>query len=574
MVRWCVVLGLGLVLWWSACARAGAEETVVIDPWRMFCDVDLTKVEMGDLRSLPEVLPGEGGRLVRPIEVQPDANGLIDIKSIAGGFHKKACAMLFAEVHADEPTTLRIGTSADWWMEWRVNGEQVLSTLDFGNNRYYLGERNRLTDYVLDLPLETGTNLIAVKVLAGSRAWFLYAGADDEVRAARPFHYKRLADYLDRPLEFIHDEDTVPSYELPDPLTADDGTPVTGKQQWEQVRRPEILDAFNRAIYGAIPREVDRVAFEPTVEDADSLDGLARRKTVLITVARGGRSLRFPMHLFLPKAVDGPVPVVLFIYQRSPNDRWDFRVDGRYWPIRRLIENGFAAASFDRKFLAPDNPEHFREGILALYPEQTARPDGWRTISAWAYGAMRCVDYLVTDPAIDAEKIAVAGHSRGGKTALWTAANDTRISMAFVNGSGCLGAALSRRKMGERLPVTNQSNPHWYNDTYHACTDENDLPVDQHMLIALVAPRAICIGGAVGDPEADPKGEYLALIAADKVYQLYGLPPLAAQGRPRLEQPVTAPGRSYHIRYGNHDMNRYDWGVYIDAAKRAFDMGP
>jgi len=569
MLRWCAVLGVVLSV--PACGpAAAAEEAIVIDRWQLFSYVDLTAVEMGDLRTMPTVLPGEDGRLVRPVEVRPDAEGLIDLRTIAGGFHKKACAMLFAEVHAAEPTTLRIGTSADWWMEWRVNGEQVLSTLDFGNNRYYLGERNRLTDYVLDLPLKQGPNLIAVKVLAGSRQWFLYAGTDDDVRAARPYQHKRLADYLDRPLEFLHDEDAIAPYELPKLLTAADGTAVTTTAQWERTRRGEILDAFNHAIYGAIPRQVDRVEFETAVEDADSVDGLAIRKKVLITVHQDGRSLQFPMHLFVPKQADGPVPVVLFIYQRHPDGRWDFRTDGRYWPIRRLIENGFAAASFDRTFLAPDSPEHFREGILAMYPEHTARPDGWRAISAWAYGAMRCIDYLITDPAIDADRIAVAGHSRGGKTALWTAANDTRVGLAIVNGSGCLGAALSRRKVGEHLPGTNRSNPHWYNDNYHACTDENDLPVDQHMLIALVAPRAICIGGALGDPEADPKGEYLALIAADPVYGLYGLAPVAAQGPPRLEQPVVADRRSYHIRYGNHDMNTYDWGVYIDAAKRVF----
>ncbi|NLF31281.1 MAG: hypothetical protein GX591_10395 [Planctomycetes bacterium] len=570
MVRACVVLGVVLCL--SAWARAGAAEGAVIDRWRLFCHVDLTKVEMGDIRSMPDVLAGEGDRLIRPVEVRPDAAGLIDIRSIAGGSRTKACAMLFAEVHADEPTTLRIGTSADWWMQWRVNGQEILSTLDFGNNRYYLGDHNLLTDYVLDLPLRKGSNLIAVKVLAGSRAWFLYAGTDDEVRSARPFQHKRLADYMDRPLEFIHDEDAIAPYDLPALLTAEDGTAVTTVGQWEQTRRPQILAAFNRAIYGAIPRQVDRVSFETTVEDPAALDGLAARRKVLVTVEHGGRSLQFPMHLFVPARADGPVPVVLFIYHRSPTDRWDFAVDGRYWPIRRLVENGFAAASFNTRDLAVDNPEHFREGILALYGEHTASPEGWRTISAWAYGAMRCIDYLATDPAIDAGKIVVAGHSRYGKTALWTAANDTRVAMAFVNGSGCLGASLSRRKMGEHLPGTNLANPHWYNDNYHACTDENDLPVDQHMLIALVAPRAICIGGAVGDPEADPKGEYLALTAADPVWQLYGRPPLAARGAPALEQPVAVPGRSYHIRYGNHDMNEYDWGVYIEAARRQFGL--
>jgi len=571
IIRAYLILATALCVWAGAYGRAAGAEGV-FGGWRLFCYVDQTKVEMGDYLAAPEVLAGEGGRLVHPIRVRPDANGPIDIKKIAGGFRKQACAMLFAEITVEGPTTVRIGTSADWWMQWRLNGKVVLSTLDFGNNRYYLGgDRNRLTDYVLDLPLTAGRNVVAVKVLAGSRAWFLYAGVDEDVRAARPFTYKRIADYLDRPLEYVHDEDAIEPYELPKLLVADDGAAVTTKRQWERTRRPEVLAAFNKAIYGAIPRDLDLVSFHTVVEDDASIDDLAIRKKVLITITHKGRSFEFPMWVFLPKQADGPAPVVLFIYARSPNGRWDFRTGSWYWPIRRLVANGFAAASFNRNILAPDDPQRYREGVLSsLYPGLTDRPDGWRTISAWAYGAMRCIDYLVTDPAIDPETIVVAGHSRGGKTALWAAANDERVAMAFVNGSGCLGAALSRRKVGEHLPRTNLGNPHWYNENYKACTDENDLPVDQHMLIALVAPRAICIGAALGDPEADPKGEYLSLVNADEVYGLYGRRPIAALAPPRLERPVHREGRSFHIRYGNHSMTEYDWGVYIAAAKRQF----
>lgn len=179
-------------------------------------------------------------------------------------------------------------------------------------------------------------------------------------------------------------------------------------------------------------------------------------------------------------------------------------------------------AVYNRSLLAPDSREHYREGVLSLYPGETDRPDGWRTIGAWAYGTLRVIDYLQTDPDIDQDRIAAIGHSRGGKTALWAAANDRRIALACVNNSGCLGAALSRRKMGERMPYTVRSNPHWFNANYAAYTDENDLPVDQHMLIALVAPRAVSVGSSVGDPEADPKGEYLSLALADPVFALYG----------------------------------------------------
>jgi pimeloyl-ACP methyl ester carboxylesterase len=177
------------------------------------------------------------------------------------------------------------------------------------------------------------------------------------------------------------------------------------------------------------------------------------------------------------------------------------------------------------------------------------------------------LDYLQTDPAVDAAKVAVIGHSRGGKTALWAAAQDARFALAISNCSGRGGASLARRRMGETVKVINRSFPYWFCDNFKKFDDhEDELPVDQHQLIALIAPRAVYVASAEADFWADQRGEFLALANASPVFALYGEQPIKPDEMPPLETPLIRGHRAYHIRHGVHNLTPYDWQRYMDFA--------
>ena len=397
---------------------------------------------------------------------------------------------------------------------------------------------------------------------------------------------------------FNYDESKVPNYTLPDPLVMLDGTKVTDAVAWKAKRRPEILRLFEENVYGRSPDQPKEMTFKVFDNDPHALGGMATRKqvTVNLTGKSGGPSM--DILIYLPNNAKKPVPTFLMMnfqgnHTVNPDpgiklsDRWIHSkvagvVNNRATdasrgaqqprePIEKILARGYGFATIYYGDIEPDHPAGFKDGLrgaLGASPDGKRAADEWGAIGAWAWGLSRAMDYFEKDADIDAKRVAVLGHSRLGKTALWAGAQDERFAMVISNESGCGGASLARRRFGETVKRINNVFPHWFCENYRKYIDrENDLPVDQHMLIALSAPRPVYVAAAEKDLWADPRGMFLAAKNASPVYRLLGTEGLRADDMPPPNHPILSIV-GYHVRMGEHDLTEYDWLQYLDFADK------
>jgi hypothetical protein len=367
--------------------------------------------------------------------------------------------------------------------------------------------------------------------------------------------------------EFNYYEEKVPAYTLPDVLANSDGNRITTTKEWAKVRRQEVLELFRENVYGRVPATPFTKIIKIVKEDRNAMGGSATLKQVDITIQSEGKSLVIHLILFIPNKVLKPVPAFLLINLGSRSIDPTRKEKNEWWPAEEIVARGYAAAAFSNSDVDPDNFDDFKNGIHGVLDRGVRPPDAWGTIAAWAWGASRCMDYLETDKDINKKKVAVLGHSRGGKTALWAGAQDQRFSMVISNESGCGGAALARRRYGETVARINTAFPHWFCSNYKKYSDnENAMPVDMHMLLALIAPRALYVDCADEDLWGDPKGSYLSLYNALPVFLLLKASSGIPETMPPLNKQVISGKVAFHIRDGAHNLLLKDWNWFMDFA--------
>jgi len=376
--------------------------------------------------------------------------------------------------------------------------------------------------------------------------------------------------------------------ELPDPLQMLDGSRISTREDWVARRQPELLRLFEHYMYGYAPAPPP-LEFRVETAPASALQGNATLKLVTIEIIEPEGVPPLELLLVLPRPAQAPVPVFVGInfagnhtlladpavpearcHQLEAHARAARGAAAGAWSVEQIIAHGYGFASFHTCDIKPDR-SHPGEGI-ARYFSTRAQPDlyDWGALRVWAWAASRVVDYLETDPDVDARRIALVGHSRLGKAALVAGAFDPRIALTIALQSGCAGAAPSRSSVGESVRQITRGFPHWFNAEFEKFAAEPArLPFDQHCLAALVAPRPLLFANAIEDSWANPVGQFEVLRAAEPVYRLLGKSGLESERMPGVGELSSGP-LGYFLRAGTHSMTAEDWSAFLRFADRHF----
>ena len=330
--------------------------------------------------------------------------------------------------------------------------------------------------------------------------------------------------------------------------------PLGGKTELSQAR-----NWFLENVYGVRPEAAERAkpTFAPIGSDRVMMNGAAVRKRVRVTTAGPYGTNAFEVTAFVPTAARRPVPAFLLVCNRDPKENIDpERINStEFWPAEEIVRRGYAAVAFHNEEVAPDDPKRdCRAGVFACFEDPSAprAANAWGTLSAWAWGASRAMDWLETLPEIDAKHVAVVGHSRGGKTALLAGVTDRRFALSCSNDSGCSGAKLNRMSMpgSEHIQRIYDVFPHWFCANYAQWKGrDGGVPHDQDRFVAQIAPRLVAIGSAADDAWAGPRAEEACAESARRAWK----------------DPTDV---DYHVRPGGHDLNLVDWTAYMDFADR------
>jgi hypothetical protein len=390
-----------------------------------------------------------------------------------------------------------------------------------------------------------------------------------------------------------YDEDHVGTYVLPDALTLNNGEPVRDAKTWWKKRRPEVVAIFETQQYGRAPQRPADESFEVFDSGTSALGGKAIRKQVRIHLSKDGSGPIIQLLIYLPAGSKKPSPLLLSINFGAVQDAvddpgikpetvWDPKTNTRISPkeerhfgrleVQPFLEAGIGVATFYYGDVDPDYPEGFAHGIRSRYlkPGQTERAPGeWGSIAAWAWGMSRVEDYFETDKSIDAHRIAIHGISRLGKTVMWAGAHDQRFAAVIASCSGEGGAALSHRNYGETIGHLTAPSRYSYQFAanyakYQGFPDK--APFDANLLIALIAPRPLLLQTGDTDKWSDPKGEFLAEVAAGPVYKFLGKQDLGTDIWPAAKVPILH-DLSYYMHDGGHGMVASDWDIYLQFLK-------